>query len=184
MSVDLRTRWDDAVPVVDGATFLSEALPALIAAAPEPVRSTGVLDLRPVVVEVDGEAVTLSRSDDGRPVVTPGASGTAQERWVLSAAQLADLVNDQVTPVGLMTAGDLRLDRGRIARIMDWWLVLRAVLDDRCVLQPGSLVPEPDVDAGFTLGGRPRRAGGLPRAQRLPPPSGGLLPRGDGTSRR
>ncbi len=30
-----------------------------------------------------------------------------------------------------------------------------AVLDDRCVLQPGSLVAEPDVDAGFTLADDP-----------------------------
>ena len=155
MSVDLRTRWDDAVPPVDGATFFGEALPELIAAHPDLVDSTDLLDLRPITVVVDGAPVTLRRGTDGAVVVETGAEAAAQERWTLTAGQVADLVTDQVTPVGLMTAGDLHLERGRIARVMDWWLVLRSVLDGRPVFRPGSRAPDPDLERHFTLADDP-----------------------------
>ena len=71
----------------------------------------------------------------------PRPRPSPQETWTLTADQVADLVTDQVTPVGLLTGGTLDLARGRIARVMDWWLVLRSVLDGRPVFTPGDASP-------------------------------------------
>src|SRR6185295_4763412 len=81
------------------------------------------------------------------------------------AEQVADLVTDQVTPVGLLTGGTLDLARGRIARVMDWWLVLRSVLDGRPVFTPGA-GPAPVADAvGFSLDDDPEQLGSFLRDQ-------------------
>jgi len=50
-----------------------------------------------------------------------------------------------------MTAGSLVLDRQRIARVMDWWLVWRALLDGRTVYEPGSVTVDDDLNRSFSL---------------------------------
>src|SRR5690606_18154787 len=57
--------------------------------------------------------------------------------------QLSDLLTDQLTPIGLMTAGTLDLAQGSLGALLDWWLVLRRVLDEDPGLPP-SLVELPD----------------------------------------
>jgi hypothetical protein len=154
VTVDLRTRWDDDVAVIDSVRFLDEDLPATFARETELLASAAHLDLRPVEVVVDGTAWTLWRDDAGAPrVARTGSVATpaAQETWTLTSDQVADLVTDQVTPVGLLTGEALHLARGRIARIMDWWLVLRCVLDRRPVYAPGSVTIGADLDRSFTL---------------------------------
>ena len=158
MAIDQRTRWDDEPERVDPLAWFTTALPALIVDEPELVASTAALDLRPVVVEVDRHPVTLRRADTGRPEVVAGAAADAQERWSLTDDQAARILTDQVTPVGLMTAGELTLDRGRIARIMDWWLVVRVLRDRRPCFTRGSVTVDADLDRGFTLADEPTDA--------------------------
>jgi hypothetical protein len=142
VTIDLRTRFDDEVPAVDARAFLDHDLPSGLEQSGGLLAPTSHLDLRPVTVDVDGTPWTLWRDDAGAlhcARASDPAAPEPQETWNLTATQVADLVNDQITPVGLMTGGDLRLARGRMARVMDWWLVLRSVLDDRPVYAPGDL---------------------------------------------
>jgi hypothetical protein len=104
------------------------------------------LDLKPLAIEVDGRSWRLEPDGDG----LRAAPGTADASLAVSAARLADLVTDQVTPVGLMTAGEWALDRD-MGTVMDWWLVLRSLIDERPVHVPGAVRVDADVTRSFTL---------------------------------
>ena len=91
----------------------------------------------PLVVEVDGDAWTLA---------VDGGTRARARRWrrrrtgaVLrtNPAQLDDLVNDQVTVVGMQTNGTLDQPVGRFDALLDWWLLLRGALDARAPPRPG-----------------------------------------------
>jgi Phytanoyl-CoA dioxygenase (PhyH). len=153
MSVDLRTRFDEDVQPTTAAEFFDVRVPGLIATQPDITASTERLDLRPLAVVVDTTAWTMWRDDSNHLHVARSSDSTPEpvETWRLTGAQLSDVVNDQVTPVGLMTAGNLDLERNRIARVMDWWLVWRALLDERCVFVPGSITVDDDLLRPFTL---------------------------------
>lgn len=151
MSVDLRTRFDDAPEAVDPHTFFASDLEQRLDAAPALVEAMRTLDLRPLAVTVDDATWTLRPDTTGRPTVTAGRTDDVQEHWTLTRDQAARVLTDQVTPVGLMTAGDLALERDRIARVMDWWLVLRSILDDRPVYAPGTVTVDADPGRAFTL---------------------------------
>lgn len=155
MSVDLRTRFDDDPESIDPHAFFAGDLDRRLAATPVLVDAMRALDLRPVAVTVADTTWTLARDRDGRPRVTAGRAETVQEHWTLTTDQAVRVLTDQVTPVGLMTAGDLVLERDRIARVMDWWLVLRSVLDDRPVHTPGSVTVDADLGRAFTLADDP-----------------------------
>ena len=158
MPVDLRTRFDDSPEPVDPHAFFADGLGRRLDAAPGLVAAMETLDLRPVAVTVDGTTWTLRRDGTGRPSVSAGRAADVQEHWTLTGDQAARVLTDQVTPVGLMTAGDLVLERDRVARVMDWWLVLRSVLDDRPVYAPGSVAVDTDLDRGFDLDDEPADA--------------------------
>ena len=142
MSVDLRSRTSDVVVPVDAATFFDETLPALIEVLPHlPGPGATELDLRPLAIEVEGAAWTL-RHADGRVTVGAGSEDAAAV-WVLDAAGLTDLVHDVRTPMGFFTGGDLDLRRGRLEDTLDWWVVLRSLLDERAVHTTGDItVPD------------------------------------------
>jgi hypothetical protein len=153
VSIDLRTRFDDEVATVDARAFLDVDLPTAFAREAALLEAAVHLDLRPIALVVDDASWTLWRDDAGRvrAARTATTTPTAHETWRLTADQIADLVNDQVTPVGLLTGGELRLGRNRMARVMDWWLVLRSVLDGRPVFAPGDLTVEVTGARSFTL---------------------------------
>ena len=152
MSVDLRSRWDDAPESVDPTEFFATTLGQLLATEPDVVASTERLDLRPIAVTVADSTWIFWRDHDTIRVAAISASTPEPvETWLLTVEQLRDIVADLVTPVGLMTAGQLHLDRQRIARVMDWWLVWRALLDHRPVYTPGSITVDDDLTRSFTL---------------------------------
>jgi hypothetical protein len=76
--------------------------------------------------------------DDDRVTVEPGDARAATVVR-LDPAALADLVNDLITPMVFLTAGDLDLARGRFEDFLDWWVILRAVLDERLVHTRGAI---------------------------------------------
>jgi hypothetical protein len=130
VSVDLRFRLDGREPSpADPATFFETELVGLIDDAGDALGpALAWLDLEPLTVDVDGEDWTLSV--DGVVRVSRGtASRGARVR--LTPEQLADLVTDQVTFMGLFTHGTLDQSAGRLEELLDWWLVLRSLLDDR-----------------------------------------------------
>jgi hypothetical protein len=142
MTVDLRSRTAADVQPVDAVGFFEGQLPALVEVLPDlPGVGADELDLRPLAIEVDGRAWTLSIRAR-RVSIAPG-SEAATAVWVLAPDELTDLVHDVRTPMGFFTGGDLVLRRGRLEDTLDWWVVLRSLLDERPVHRPGDIVVPP-----------------------------------------
>jgi hypothetical protein len=143
VSVDVRTRTAADVRPVEAQAFLGDQLPTLAIDRGELV-GPGARELSPrsLAVEVEGAAWVLSFDGD-RVAVTPGhldAAGQAPPALVrLDPEALADLVNDLRTPVGLFTAGELDQPRGRLEDFLDWWVILRGLLDERRVHTSGAV---------------------------------------------
>jgi hypothetical protein len=100
MSVDLRTCTDG--PRRRPEEFFEHDLPAA------PTRrglapGTARLDLRPMTIEVDGDAWTLSALEDRVDVSHGSRDGSA--RINLGRDQLEDLVHDQQTFMGMWSSG-------------------------------------------------------------------------------
>ena len=103
------------------------------------------MELRPFTVEVDGSAWTLSWAGDHVEVTSGTDDRGAFVR--LTPEQLDDLVADQGTMMGFWTSGKLDQPAGRLGDALDWWLVLRAALDERPLHTPGAVTFE-DRDGG------------------------------------
>lgn len=141
MSVDLRTRVDSDQTPVEAGLFFRETLPARLDAHQGLIApAASQLRLKDFCIEVDSEAWTLSWQGE-RVCVTAGNSGQARVR--LTAEQLRDIVNDQSTPVALMSNAILDMPEGGLPDFLDWWLVLRSALDGRRAHVAG--------DVGFTM---------------------------------
>jgi len=137
MSIDLRTRIDGPRPPLSAAEFFA-GLPELLGARADRIRPAAPwLNLRPLAVEVDGTSWTLAWRRDGVEVTEGDRASNARVR--LSAAQLDDLVADQRTFIGLHAGGQLDQPAGSLDDLNDWWLVLRAALDDRAIYTSGAV---------------------------------------------
>ncbi|HET6686320.1 MAG TPA: hypothetical protein VFH02_07330, partial [Jiangellaceae bacterium] len=90
------------------------------------------LGVDPFGFDVDGGAWTVRLEGDGgdRLVIEAGLDD-ASAVVRLDPDGLHDLVNDLRTPMGFLTGGDLDMPRGRLEHFLDWWVVLRSVLDGR-----------------------------------------------------
>lgn len=158
-SIDIRTRRAADVRDVDPSAFLQDELPALLAdradlAAP----AARAMDLRPITLVVEDRPWTLDFDGDRFSVRPGGADRDDTDTVVgLDAEQMADLVNDLRTPVGFLAGGDLDVRAGRFETFLDWWVVLRAVLDGRAAYVAGDVTfhdtegGDLDLDRSFTL---------------------------------
>jgi hypothetical protein len=146
MTVDRRTRFDDPARVAPPAADRIDRLAEAFATAGDRL-GPGVawLGLRPLSLEVD-DATWILRPDPARGTVSV-ARGTSDEgaRWRMSAEVLDDVVEDQVTPMGLFSSGRLDQPTGRLGHLLDWWLAIRSALDDVPVHVPGAVAFE-DAD--------------------------------------
>jgi hypothetical protein len=138
VSLDFRTRTDDDIRVVDTRAFFEQELPALA------VRNgflvvDGARELRvePFTIATPSGAWTLAFAADGALTIEAGETGTAGVR--LSDADFADVVNDLKTPMTFLTGGTLDMTRGNLGDWLDWWVVLRALIDGRAVHTAGSI---------------------------------------------
>ena len=137
MTIDLRTRYDDDVEVIDVIELFEDRLRRLseqrsFLAVPG-ARELGV---RPLTIETPVGSWTLSVAGDAIQVV-PGAGGDATVR--LEESELGDIVNDLRTPMTLFTAGSLDMPSGRLEDFLDWWVLLRSLLDGRPAHTAGSI---------------------------------------------
>jgi hypothetical protein len=149
MSVDLRTRVDTEQVPVDAGIFFREILPARLDANQDLIApGARELPLESFCIETEGEPWTLSFHEN-RVSVAPGHQGQARVR--LSADQLCDFVNDQSTPVALMSNQLLDMPEGGLPDFLNWWLVLRAALDDRRIHTRGDVQFTTDTRRSFTL---------------------------------
>ena len=138
VSIDVRSRTAADVRSVDAADFFATELPALLAER-TPLASPGAreLDLRPFAFDIDGGAWTVAFDGDRFTVVAGRDDAATIVR--LDAEGFDDLVNDLRTPVAFFTGGDLDLPRGRLEDFLDWWVVLRSLLDGRRVHTAGAV---------------------------------------------
>ena len=137
VSLDFRTRFDSDIAAVDVAEFLERQLPDLAAARAD-LAIPGALELGvdPFTIDTGDGAWTLSIGD-GSVQIARGDGGRAVVR--LSAAELTDIVFDLQTPMTLLTAGTLRMERGNLGHFLDWWVVLRSLIDGVPVHTAGSV---------------------------------------------
>jgi hypothetical protein len=138
VSVDVRTRTAADVRAVDPIDFFDRELPDALEAGVA-LAAPGARELAPppFAIEVDGRRWTLS-FDGNRFAVTPDR-GAAATFVRLQADALADIVNDLITPMTLFTGGELDMPVGRLEDVLDWWVVLRSVLDRRPVHTRGAV---------------------------------------------
>ncbi|HJR26731.1 MAG TPA: phytanoyl-CoA dioxygenase family protein [Acidimicrobiales bacterium] len=130
LTVDQRTRRDDDIVAVDAADFFGRELPERIVADGDLARP-GAIELQPraLAIDTDDGCWTLALDED-QLVVRAGDDG-APAKVRLDGEQLTDLVHDVRTPMGFLTGGDLQQERGRLDDLLDWWVVLRSLLDRR-----------------------------------------------------
>jgi hypothetical protein len=137
MTVDLRTRYDDDVEAIDVVELFEDRLPGLsehrsFLAVPGALE----LGIRSLTVETPVGSWTLSIAGDAIRIV-PGADGEATVR--LDESELGDIADDLRTPMTLFTAGTLDMPRGRLEDFLDWWVLLRSLIDGRPVHTAGSV---------------------------------------------
>jgi hypothetical protein len=138
VSLDFRTRSDDDIAAVDTREFFDEQLPALAATNSRfAVAGAAELGVESLTVETPVGTWTLAVDAD-RVTVTSGAGGAAHVR--LSEADVADVVNDLKTPMTFLTAGSLTMARGDLGDFLDWWVVLRSLIDARPAHTTGAIV--------------------------------------------
>jgi len=145
VTIDLRTRDDVDVETIDVADFFARGLPDLAAERSAlAVPGARELGVRPLTVHTPAGTWTLSI--EGQQVqVTPGGGGQAEVR--LDESEVTDIVNDRRTPMTLMAAGTLDMPKGDLGDFLDWWVVLRSLLDARAVHTAGD-VAFTDIDGG------------------------------------
>ena len=149
MSFDLRTRVDSEQAPVPAGSFFREVLPPLLGAHQALIEpGASQLPLESFTFETDGERWTLSWRGD-RVEVAAGGGGAARAR--LTAEQLSDLVNDQTTPIALMSNQLLDMPEGSLPDFLNWWLVLRAALDGQRIHVRGDVTLHAEVPRSFTL---------------------------------
>jgi hypothetical protein len=68
-----------------------------------------------------------------------GQGRRGKARVLLTAEQLSDIVNDQTTPVALMSNLLLDMPEGGLPDFLNWWLVLRAALEGRRIHARGDV---------------------------------------------
>jgi hypothetical protein len=137
VALDYRTRSESDIRPVDARAFFEEELPALVALhAALAVPGARELGVEPFAVvtpsgswtlALDGARLTIRAGDDAAAVVH------------LSDADVADVVNDLKTPMTFLSGGTLRMTRGDLGDFLDWWVVLRSLVDGRAVHTRGAV---------------------------------------------
>src|SRR3954471_19684974 len=121
VTVDARSRLDGSRADVDAGAFFDEELPVRIEEhADAIVPAIPFIRPRPVTIEVDGDAWTLTASNRG-VTIARGPDSEAVARVRLSSEQLTDLVDDQKTFMSLWAGGTLDQQAGTIGHLLDWW---------------------------------------------------------------
>ena len=159
VSLDVRTRSDDDVLPVDAEAFFGHRLPEL-AASRGHLAIPGAIELavRSCTVDTPAGAWTMVVAPDAIQIL-PGDDGAASVH--MDAEELTDIVHDLRTPMTFLTAGTLDMDRGSLIDFLDWWVVLRSLIDGVAVHTAGSVEfsdrrGDPlDLHASFAVGDDP-----------------------------
>ena len=152
MTVDYRFRNDTEITDISAAVFFTETLPGLWQTSAGLVtpwlqfKAPGDLNL-----ECEGAIWNLAYRE-GELAIQSGASESGLHVR-LSKEDFSGLINDLYTPMTFYTGGTLDIPRGELGDFLDWWLVLRGLLDQRPVHVPGALeFPDRNGDHGGIVG--------------------------------
>ncbi|MBV8949436.1 MAG: phytanoyl-CoA dioxygenase family protein [Actinobacteria bacterium] len=136
-TLDVRTRTEAAVRGVDPRTFFDDELPSLAAdRSHHAVPAAMELRMSPFCIATPSGAWTVSIRGD-RVCVDSGDAGDA--RVELDDDEVGKLVDDLITPMTLVASARLRMVRGNLGDFLDWWVVLRALIDGRDAHTAGSV---------------------------------------------
>jgi hypothetical protein len=136
-TVDLRTRLEGDVALLDPVEFLEERIPPLLdARGPQAGLAASQLDLAPLTLDVEGQRLTLVPLPDGLVAQHGGRDAllVAMDRQGFS-----DLVQDMVSTFGLQMTGRAQVRRGTVDAFIEWEPLLRFLLDGRRVYEPGTV---------------------------------------------
>ena len=137
MTIDFRTRDDVDVETIDVADFFGTQLPRLaVERSSLAVPGARELGVRPLTIETTAGTWTLS-VDDNAVRVRSASGGRATVR--LDVDEITDIVHDRRTPMTLLAAATLDMPTGDINDFLDWWVVLRSLLDARSVHTAGDI---------------------------------------------
>jgi len=155
MSVDLRSRSDAQVHDVDIDAFFTREFPSLVARAGHYLQPW-LTQRSPCDCSIACAGSSWQLRAEGDSVTARQGNSESGLLVGLSAEEFSGLVNDQFTPMTFFTGGTLDIQRGQLTDFLDWWLVLRALLDKRPI-HTGSLAFEQrdgrplDLAQSFTL---------------------------------
>ena len=138
VSVDMRTRLDADVVLIDPVTFVSDELPDLIRRNGRlAARGAALVGAKALGIDVEGTCFTLVPTEHTIEL----RGGTADARVVveLDRNSFSDLVQDLQTPQTLATSLVTRLPMADHFRWLKWWPVLRAIIEGRPVHEPGDI---------------------------------------------
>ena len=138
VSVDMRTRLDADVVLIDPVTFVADDLPDLIGRNGHlATRGAALVGAKALGIDVEGTGFTLVPTEHTIEL----HRGTAGARVVveLDRNSFSDLVQDLQTPQTLATSLVTRLPMADHFRWLKWWPVLRAIIDGRPVHEPGDI---------------------------------------------
>ena len=137
VSLDVRTRSDDEVTPVDLAEFFDHRLPELAASRGDLAISGAIeLGIRSITIDTPAGAWTMT-VESGEIQIRPGDDGVAFVN--MDAEELTDIVHDLRTPMTFLTAGTLDMERGSLIDFLNWWVVLRSLIDGVPVHTAGSV---------------------------------------------
>lgn len=136
MTVDYRTRSDADVADINITDCFSNLFPSLLEAARPHIQPWLCCNkLADISIECEGDCWHLS-AVDGHIELARGTGETGLQ-VALTAEEFSGLINDLYTPMTFFVSGSLNILRGNIGDFLDWWLVIRAVLDKRPIHVPG-----------------------------------------------
>ena len=136
-SLDVRSRTDQDMRVVDVEEFFEHEFSTL-AEANGVLALAGAreLDVAPFSFITESGTWTLALVGSTFRVTRGEGDGPCVH---LSDQEFGDLVNDLLTPTTLVASANVRMPRGRLNDLFDWWVVLRSLLDARPAHTAGSV---------------------------------------------
>lgn len=136
-TIDSRTRYvGDSTAL--SPEWLHEQLPGILSTTGAfGARGVEILGLSTLGFDLDGLTAHLAVAD-GRLVLREGSSEEGPIA-ALDVSALSDLIQDVASTFGLVLSGRAEMRRGSSDDFVAWEPVLRAVLDERPVYEPGSV---------------------------------------------
>jgi hypothetical protein len=135
-SIDYRSRRTGADELIDPSTFLDDVVVVAEHRGLDAARAIAKRALPSLTLRVDGQPVTLAADGEVLEVHGRHEGPLVVE---MGRAAFSDLVQDQVSTLGLQMQGRARVTSGRAEHFLAWEPILRSVLDGRPVYEPGSI---------------------------------------------